>query len=54
MTHILAVLAVVSSLVFGYYLLRFIQADTFIWMLWVVSWIFTFLFDLARIVEEEE
>ncbi|MHC1636029.1 MAG: hypothetical protein ACXQTS_05355 [Candidatus Methanospirareceae archaeon] len=53
MTFVLGILAIVSSLVFGYHLLKFIQADAFLWTLWIISWAFGFLFILAKVVEEE-
>lgn len=53
MKFVLALLSFTSSLVYGYYLLKFINASSFLWVLWIVTWIFTFLYALASVLAKE-
>ena len=49
---VFALLAVIFDIAFGFYLLEFIRVSSFIWLLWILSILFTFLHALANIMED--
>ncbi len=46
-------LALAFSIAYGYSLLQFIEADNFLWLLWILTLVFTILSAVCGVIEAD-
>lgn len=52
MSGILTIVMFITHVFYGYYLLKFIAAPRYLWLLWIISYVFVILAAIASALEE--